>query len=155
MSLIPVNNAIIRFDGDYKFLSNFYPSKIVIGNNVYPTAEHAYQACKTLIPEERKLIRNASTPGRAKRLGRSITLRPDWNDIKSDVMYNLLKQKFSNNVLKRKLLETSSKILVEGNWWNDKYWGVDLKTGKGKNILGKLLMQIREEIKLNQDRKGE
>lgn len=131
---------IDSFSGEYRFLSNFYPSPIKWHDGIYPTVEHIFQAFKTIDPEERDEIRNAKTPGEAKRLGRKVTLRPDWNDIKIEVMNNFLQSKFRIPELRNKLMDTGTRELIEGNTWGDRFWGVD---GTGKNELGKLLMEIR------------
>lgn len=138
---------IDRFDGDYAFLSNFYPSLIFDSNDgfIYPTVEHFFQAKKSLILREREMISKAETPGRAKRMGRKVQLRSDWEDIKLFVMEDALRRKFSKPRFKEALLDTGDEELIEGNWWHDTFWGVC--DGIGENNLGKLLMKIREEFK--------
>ena len=88
-------------------------------------------------------------PGKAKRLGRKVTLRPDWEQIKTYTMLLLLRIKFSDENLATKLLETGEQKLIEGNSWGDCFWGVC--DGVGENHLGKLLMQVREELKSKLD----
>lgn len=134
---------ITSFDGEYDFLSNFYPIMVMFDKEPYRTVEHAYQAAKTLNLEHRHVIQSFLFPGVAKRAGRDLTLRPGWEEMKLDVMLGLLRQKFEYPDLKRRLLETGSSTLVEGNTWNDTYWGVC--RGVGENHLGKLLMRVREE----------
>jgi len=142
---------IQQFLQEYSFLSNFYPSDVWYDGVLYPTVEHAYQAAKTFDEQDRKKILEAKTPGQAKRLGRKIKIRDDWEKIKVYVMYELVLQKFCRHPqLRRKLLETKDQTLVEGNKWGDKFWGVDLETKKGRNMLGKLLMQVREELSYHQ-----
>ena len=142
---------INSFDKEYAFLSNFYPSIIYlkIENDWYPcpTVEHAYQASKTINPREQLSIVFAKTPGLAKHLGRKVSLRFDWEDIKINVMRECLMQKFADIELRKLLLSTGNEELVEGTWWGDTFWGIDLKTGEGLNILGKLLMEERERIR--------
>ena len=99
---------------------------------------------KTLDINQRSAIANASTPGLAKKMGRSVSLRPDWEDIKDDVMLEGLYRKFTNDELAEWLLDTGDEELVEGNWWGDRYW--DVCKGIGQNKLGKLLMKVREEL---------
>lgn len=135
---------IDSFSGPYEFLSNFYPCEVEYQGSYYPSVEHAYQAAKTINSHERELIRTAETPGRAKRLGNKITLRADWETIKCQVMLDLLTQKFNYADLREKLLDTGNKQLIEGNNWHDYFWGVC--NGKGQNMLGELLMKIRENI---------
>lgn len=138
---------IDRFDGDYAFLSNFYPSLIFDSNDgfVYPTVEHFFQAKKSVILKERELISKAETPGQAKRMGRKVQLRSDWEDIKLLVMEDALRRKFSKPRFKEALLATEDEELVEDNYWGDTFWGVC--KGVGKNHLGKLLMKIREDFR--------
>lgn len=147
---------IKEFIKDYDFLSNFYPSTIYIKvrDDWYSckTVEHAFQASKTIYPKQQLEIIFSSTPGKAKRLGRKVTLRPDWEDIKVNIMRQCLMQKFSDIDLRKKLLDTGDEELVEGTYWGDTFWGVDLKTGEGKNMLGQLLMEERNRIrKINKD----
>lgn len=140
---------IDRFDGKYAFLSNFYSSPITIRGKVYPTVEHAFQAWKTKDLVEREKIRLAATPGIAKRMGRRVQLRYDWEVIKLDLMLWLLQRKFRDSTLASMLLETGDNELVEGNYWKDTFWGVC--NGIGQNHLGRLLMQVREEIRQQQE----
>lgn len=138
---------IMSFDRDTGlfFLSNFYdPSPVKYLGETYPTVEHAYQAAKTKRKVERDHIRSQPTPRDAKRAGRSATLRPDWEEVKVRVMRKLLQQKFAIPELRAKLLATGHAFLQEGNWWGDEFWGVC--KGKGKNMLGLLLMQVRQEV---------
>lgn len=135
---------IDSFDGEYRWLSNFWPSPVVMYGELYPTVEHAYQAAKTRIASEREAIRRAPTPGRAKRMGRAVLLRSDWNDFRLVAMEELLRRKFADPDLRTRLIETSPHTLVERNHWNDRFWGVC--RGKGENHLGRLLMKIRDEL---------
>lgn len=138
---------INNFAGEYAFLSNFYPSPIAYDNSkiIYPTVEHYFQAMKTFQTNEHEAIRTAATPSEAKRLGRHCTLRTDWERVKDGVMLRALRMKFRDPKLRELLLATGNEFLVEGNHWNDTYWGVC--EGKGRNKLGQFLMQVREEIK--------
>jgi ribA/ribD-fused uncharacterized protein len=137
----------MEFQGEYRFLSNFYPCTIRLDNVDYPSVEHAYQAAKTADKGEREIIRTAATPGKAKEFGRKVTLRPDWTeDIKINTMYMLLMCKFKNSDdLTVQLLETEDRTLIEGNNWGDTYWG--MVDGKGENWLGELLMLVRAVLK--------
>jgi ribA/ribD-fused uncharacterized protein len=117
----------------------------------YPTLEHTFQATKTLNLEERERIRLTSTPGEAKKMGRRVKLREDWESIKNLVMLDLLRLKFSDKLpyLKQKLIDTGDAHLIEGNTWHDNHFGVCtcIECGSvGKNILGRLLMKVRDEI---------
>jgi ribA/ribD-fused uncharacterized protein len=135
---------IDKFEGTYRFLSNFWPSQVCLGVDIYPTIEHAYQAAKFTDPEIREKIRLAKDAKEAKRLGKRKGMRSDWDEIKLGIMDGLLRQKFEDPELAKMLLSTGSEELVEGNWWGDTFWGVC--KGKGENHLGKLLMKIREEL---------
>jgi len=138
-------NTIDRFAGEYSFLSNFYPVEIVFGGESYPSVEHAYQAAKTLNLEERAWIRAAKKPGTAKKLGKTVTLRPGWNELRLRVMEELVLQKFSrDNALRAELVATGDLQIVEGNTWKDAFWGV--YDGKGENHLGRILMSVRSRL---------
>ena len=143
-------NAITVFDGEFAFLSNFYSSPITISGETYPTVEHAFQAFKTYDIEERKKIAAAPTPGKAKRMGRNVVLRPDWEEIKEDIMAICLKAKFNIPELRDKLLATGDEELIEGNTWHDNTWGncvcQKCQDIPGRNMLGMLLMKLRTEI---------
>jgi ribA/ribD-fused uncharacterized protein len=137
--------VIDSFRGNYFFLSNFYPVKIVIDCIEYPSSEHAYQAQKTLDTVEMKRIAIAPTAKDSKRLGRLLKIRDDWDAVKIDVMRMVVMAKFSqNNDLKKNLLGTEGKELIEANSWGDKFWGTC--EGDGKNWLGKILMETREKL---------
>ncbi len=135
---------IRKFSGHYSFLSNFFPCIVEHEGIVYPSVENAYQASKSLDPAIRKQFTNLSA-GHAKKLGQRIKCREDWNDVKIDIMRELLIKKFSQPKLKTLLLMTESDDLMEGNTWGDTFWGV--YRGKGENWLGKLLMEVRNEIR--------
>ncbi|HEX2244076.1 MAG TPA: NADAR family protein [Gammaproteobacteria bacterium] len=141
--------AIRGFNGRYRFLSNFYPSRIVLGfewDNVFPTVEHAFQASKLINAADREMVRRATSPSEAKRLGRTLPMRQDWDHVKVDTMYSLLRKKFQIPVLRQKLLATGDAELYETNTWGDRFWGVDPQ-GIGANVLGNQLVMLREEIK--------
>lgn len=138
-------NTINKFSDKWQVLSNFYSSPIVYEGLTYPTVEHAYQAYKTLDRETHDFVRGLATPGQAKRVGKMVDLREDWDEVKDDIMEDLCRIKFTtNDFCKQKLIETGDAELVEGNTWGDVYWGVC--NGKGENHLGKILMKIRQEI---------
>lgn len=136
---------INSFEGEYAFLSNFYEHPISNGVITFPTNEHYFQAMKTLEDDERLAIAKAATPGQAKRMGRKVKLRADWESIKLDVMETAVRIKFTDPELAAKLIATGDEELVEGNWWNDTFWGVC--NGVGENHLGKILMKVRADIK--------
>lgn len=140
--------AINNFHNEYSWLSNFYPVEVVLDGHRYPSVEHAYVAAKTVNHNLRHTISLLPTPGKAKTYGRKhVALRTDWEEVKLSIMRNLLRQKFKGKYayLSNLLLETYPQELIEGNHWNDTYWGVC--NGEGENNLGKLLMEIREELR--------
>lgn len=143
-----MTDQIKSFKDENYFLSNFYPSTIRWQDKLWKTVEHAYAAAKTLDDRQRELIRKVSTPAMAKKLGRAVTLREDWNNIRLLVMEELLELKFLNPLLRPMLLETGERQLIEDNNWNDLFWGVC--RGKGENNLGRLLMELRERIRNNE-----
>lgn len=138
------SKVVDSFRGEYRFLSNFYPYPINIGKFEYPTVEHYFQAMKCVRASDREKIRKAASPGEAKKLGRKVELRKDWDDVKIKIMKVALREKFKDPTLARQLLNTGDSILVEGNVWGDVFWGKC--KGRGQNILGKLLMKIRQEL---------
>ena len=110
----------------------------------FPSVEHAFQAAKTNDLETRKLFMIAPTAKDAKRFGRQVKLRKDWDSVKVNVMEMLLRQKFARPALREQLLSTEDSMLIEGNNHGDTFWGVC--QGPGENYLGRLLMKIRQEI---------
>lgn len=138
---------IDSFRGEYRFLSNFYDSKIDYQGLTYLNAEAAFQSMKSEGKHLRKHFTNLN-PSEAKRCGRGLALRKDWEEVKTKIMYEVVKAKFTQNEdLKEKLLATGTAKLEEGNTWGDRIWGtVD---GKGENRLGHILMKIRAELKNN------
>lgn len=137
---------ISLFRDEYFFLSNFYPVEIKLDGIVYPNAEAAFQAQKTLDVEERRKFSMLKNPVQAKRLGRKVKLRDDWEEVKLDIMTEVVSQKFLQHPhLIEMLLQTGDEELIEGNRWGDRFWGVC--KGKGKNNLGKILMKIRDAYK--------
>lgn len=138
-----MNNAITLFKGDHFFLSNFYVAPVVYQGVRFENNEAAFQAAKC--PERMRDFCGLN-PQAAKRLGRRVKLRPDWEAVKYDVMYQVCKAKFTQNSdLLDKLLATGEAELVEGNTWGDQVWGVC--NGIGENHLGKTLMRIRSELR--------
>jgi len=107
--------------------------------------EHAYQAHKTLNEDSREMIRNAKDPSIAKKLGRGVEMRPDWEVVREGLMRDFIRKKFESPFLADQLLKTGDSELVFGNTWNDRVWGVC--RGTGSNLLGKILMEVRQELK--------
>lgn len=140
-----MNTTIEDFSGEYRFLSNFFPSQIRHERITYPTVEHAFQATKSLERFDRLKIANSRSPGKAKSLGRRVQLRKDWECIKVAVMMQLVEKKFNvHQNLRNRLLATGDTELIEGNTWNDCFWGVC--NGRGRNHLGRILMEVRSNI---------
>ena len=140
-----ISKMIDNFSSKHHFLSNFYPEDMEYEGETYFSSEHAYQAAKATNEEDKQKVRRATTAYASKKAGRAILCRKDWENVKEDVMLEVLRAKFSNLKLKEMLLETGEEELVEGNTWGDTYWGVC--KGKGKNALGRALMKVREECK--------
>jgi ribA/ribD-fused uncharacterized protein len=141
-----MNKVIDKFSGDYAFLSNFAECKVFYNGLKFPSVEHAFQAAKSIDIKEQEIFAKLELPGDAKRLGRQIHLRKDWEIVKVRVMEDLLRQKFNQAPFKELLLRTKDYELIEGNTWNDRFWGVC--NGAGRNMLGELLMKIRNELEL-------
>jgi ribA/ribD-fused uncharacterized protein len=136
--------VIDSFEGEHRWLSNFYPSEITWEGITYRTVEHAYQAAKTESLAQRTFIAWLRTPGQAKRHGQTVELRDGWEDMKIGIMETLLRLKFQPlpaNQLWHLLQATGDQELVKGNWWGDTFWGVC--QGVGRNELGKALMRVR------------
>ena len=145
--------SISGFQDKYRSLSNFHPAPITFDLEAgdrsirvkAPTAEHAYQASKAAAVKDGLTVLNCATPGAAKRAGRRIRQRPDWATRKTAVMRRVVQAKFrQNSQLARQLLATGDAQLVEGNNWGDTFWGV--YHGRGQNRLGKILMNVRDEL---------
>ncbi len=131
------------FRGDWSFLSNFYECKIVYEGYIFNNAESAFQAQKCISEVDKFIGINGST---AKRLGKKVTLRPDWNDVRDDIMYKIVRAKFEQNPeLRDKLINTYPFEIVERNKWGDTYWGVC--NGIGENKLGEILESIRADFR--------
>jgi len=138
---------IKEFQNEYRWLSNFAPVDIVLNGRIFSSVEHAYMSEKSDDLSWKETCANSLyTAGQIKKLSGGIVLKSGWDDIKLSVMERCLRQKFNQNPYKAKLMKTKYEHIQEGNMWNDKFWGVCLKTGKGENNLGKLIMQIREEL---------
>jgi len=137
---------ISEFQGEYRFLSNFYPAEVVFEGITYPHVEGAYQSAKTLDMNERRRIAAIADPAEAKRAGRALKYRADWEQVKFDVMETCVRYKFAHHPeLRERLLATGDATLEEGNNWGDRIWGV--VDGVGENRLGKILMKVRDELR--------
>lgn len=132
------------FTDEYRWLSNFWPCEIKLPDFTFPSVENAYQAAKCRNPEHRRMFVHV-TPGQAKRRGKKILCRLDWDfATRFEVMERLLIIKFRHPDLQQQLLATRGRELVEGNTWGDIFWGVC--NGVGQNHMGRLLMKVRENI---------
>ncbi len=140
--------AIIAFRGRWTKLGNYSLGVVFYNGHAYQSVEHAYQAQKSLDPAIQKMIRDQPTPATAKKLARSVVLRPDWDDVKLTIMLDLLREKFSQEPERSILIATGAEDLVEGNWWHDRFWG-QCPVGNGENWLGRLLMKVRGELQSN------
>ena len=133
-----------HFTKENRWLSNFWPAKAWYEGVCFPTTENAYQAAKVADPDVRKGFVGIKA-SEAKKKGGEIEMRPDFENVKLEIMEELNRQKFTYSAeLKAKLLATGNQDLIEGNWWGDQFWGVC--SGKGQNNLGKILMKIRKEL---------
>jgi ribA/ribD-fused uncharacterized protein len=139
----------MRFVGEYAWLSNFYASPLRVGKYNAQTVEHAYQLWKCANTGDRGWVCAAPTPAEAKRRGRRVMQRADWNDIRVQAMRYCLTLKFAPGTeLAAKLVALGGEI-VEDNYWHDRFWGrcVCAKCGgQGENMLGTLLMERRAEL---------
>lgn len=136
--------SINEFNGEHRWLSNFWPAQVELDGDVYPTVENAYQAAKTAQLFRAPFMR--CKPHEAKQGGKRVLIREDWNEVRVDVMRKLIQQKFAlGSHLGNKLLATGDTELIEGNTWGDTFWGVC--NGVGKNNIGKLIMEQREALR--------
>ena len=142
---------IDNFDGQYKFLSNFFIKEITFRGKKYATSEHAYAAYKATNEGDHRLVQTQSSPRMAKRKGQEIKCVDNWEDIKYDLMLDIVKEKFQDPYLKSLLLSTGEQELIEGKYWHDNFFGNcycskrDSCKKEGKNWLGKILMIVRDE----------
>lgn len=133
---------IESFDGDYRWLSNFWLCPVQMGGMIYPSTENAYQAAKFRKADRAMFL--TCSPGEAKRLGGVVELPRDWDRQKLKTMKAVLKQKFRQGGWEEHLLlATGDAEIIEGNTWGDTFWGVCW--GIGENRLGKMIMEIRDD----------
>ena len=129
-----------------RWLSNMNYVKIRYNGITYPSTENFYQAMKYKGDTTRKLISKLK-PHEAKKYSRDNTMtNENFESRKLDIMLYAQREKYSQEPFKSKLLATGNCLLEEGNWWNDKFWGVDIKTREGENNLGKIIMRVRQEL---------
>jgi hypothetical protein len=140
------DEPILSFDGDHRYLSNFYFAEFVWDCIIWPTSEHAFQAAKVINREERIALSRIQKPGSVKAAGKLVPLREDWQEVKIQTMHDVVYEKFKQNShIQKLLLNTGNSYLEEGNTWNDTVWGVC--NGVGSNNLGIILMQVRDELR--------
>lgn len=137
--------VIAGFKNSYKFLSNFYPVTLLWEGHHYASVEHAYQASKCAFVFDRAKFRVDITAAEAKKLGRKLPIREGWDAERIPTMRALLKLKFAHPSLRDMLIATGDAHIEESNYWGDTFWGVC--KGQGQNHLGKLLMELRTELK--------
>jgi N-glycosidase YbiA len=141
---------IKEFQGENRWLSNFATVDILFEGRVYPSVEHAFVAAKSLDHEWREICTNRQLhPAEVKQLGKSVVLRDDWDEVDEEIMFDLLTKKFNQEPFKSKLIATQNDYIQEGNRWGGIRWGYCLETDKGDNLLGFMIMKIRESLTEN------
>jgi ribA/ribD-fused uncharacterized protein len=153
--------AIERFRGEHFYLSNMYPLAVPIQAEVgllVPTSEHAYQSIKFVDPDIQRMIASLETGVETKTVAHEleeegVAIRSDWVVAKVGIMQAIVHQKFLRNAdIAAKLIATGEEELVEGNTWEDRFWGVDpIGSRNGLNQLGKVLMRVRDELRSASD----
>ncbi len=141
---------IKKLYGKYAFLSNFYPTKFKFMGKTYRSSEHFFQAAKVRLHDDAAGIRMIHEPGQARRTGRAVEIRNDWESIKFDVMRLALRLKFQKPALRAALLATGETFIAEENNHGDTFWGQ--VNGIGSNMLGLLLMKLRTQFQLEDER---
>ena len=136
---------IKQFQDEYRWLSNFWPCNVFYDHVLYPTVENAYQAAK--FPVENRQIFTYCSPFQAKKISHKAILSPDWHTKKIIIMFELLLQKYHKEPFSGWLLATGTQLIQEGNYHGDDFWGIDLKKGSGNNLLGIMIMCIRDELR--------
>ena len=132
---------------DFGEFSNFAKFPVKIKNKLWPTSEHYFQAMKFESKEIQEKIRKCKRPDEAARIGRDrkLKIKKNWDSSRDNVMREVVKAKFTQyEELKTLLLSTGDAKLIE-HTKNDDYWA-DGGDGKGKNMLGKILMEVREKL---------
>lgn len=143
---------IKEFQGKYRWLSNFWPCDVDLYEETYPSVEHAYQSAKSNSIFWKNYCQKTPNPGKVKRESTKVHLIDNWNTKRVDIMRELIDKKFNKDPFMSLLIDTKGIYLQEGNKWNDTFWGVDLDTDKGKNILGRLIMEKRDMLLLKNNK---
>jgi hypothetical protein len=138
---------IKEFKGEFRWLSNFSEVPVILGGVKYPSVEHAYQSAKSEVESWKEFCAETPEAGKVKNASKGISVISTWKRINLEIMKDLLIQKYNQEPYKSKLIATGKEEIQEGNLWGDDFWGIDLKTGTGKNILGQMIMEIRDELK--------
>ena len=138
---------IESFNGPFANFSNFAPVVVELWERKYPSVEHAYQSAKNEGEEWKKYCQSDVPAGRLKQASRHVKLVANWDTLKVDIMRWLVWCKFQQEPFKTLLLSTGDQHIQEGNWWNDAFWGVNLKTGQGQNVLGQMIMETRKLLR--------
>jgi len=141
--------------GDYGAFSNFSRHGFMLDGKYWKTSEHYFQAMKFEGTEYEDKVREALSPKEAATIGRrrDLPLRKDWEDVKDEIMHRAVLKKFQTHEdLKKVLLSTGNQAIVE-NAPSDYYWGCG-QDGTGKNMLGHILMKVREKLKTNNQQKS-
>jgi hypothetical protein len=140
------DNMINKFKDEYSWLSNFAHCQVSVNGAVYPSVEHAYQSAKNNDHSWKRYCQTETDPAKVKKESRKVSLVPGWDSYKVQIMKDLINQKFEQQPYKNALINTGDLYIQEGNTWGDTFWGVDLRSDRGKNILGKLIMDKRTEL---------
>lgn len=143
-------NDIRGFRDEYRFLSNFYPCKICYNEIMFGSVEAAFQSAKCANRADREKFQGIN-PAEAKKLGRQVKLRGDWEVVKLAILSELVRLKFMENPeLMAMLLNTGEALLIEDNSWHDNFYG-NCTCGRcgsipGDNHLGLVLMTLRDAL---------
>lgn len=143
-----MSNAVLFYGvkNQYGEFSNWYPASFSLDGKLWKTSEHYYMAMKTEDSDEAERIRKSKSPREAKKLGAKVKLRPNWDNIKFNIMYKACLAKFSQNEeLKKLLLSTEDRPLHED--CSDPFWGGGPNFPDGMDLLGKVLIKVRETLR--------
>lgn len=142
-------NKIAGFNGQYRWLSNFWFAEVKMYGETYRSVENAYQAAKKLNALERLPFQTCDAKT-AKQLGKQKPIRADWEQVREGIMLELIRRKFFGHPeLAERLLNTGDVYIEESLLWHDRFWGNCIcgSCPAGQNKLGHIIMQVREELK--------
>ena len=134
---------ITKFQGEYAFLSNFYPCTITYNGLTYQSVEAAFQAQKDISRSKEFTTLSAVE---AKHLGKEVQLRSDWKKVRVEIMERLIEIKFKDPILRRHLISTGAKMIIQVDYDEERFWGV--YEGIGMNVMGQILMAQRGKIRM-------